>query len=241
MEALATDPSGVEYQFKVDSVLQGWQSSGVFDHTGLGVNTSHTYTVQAHDMTVDHNETDWLPVVTAYTLANAPGAVTIDMVPAPANLNGPACRSLGLKDIALNGNPDSTQIAIKVGSQWLVFNGADIQLGGAAEWHTRAEWLSQNRVRGLTPGTPYTFEAMARNGDGLETSLGPLTTETTNIDGDVNRNARTSVQDIVFVRNAVAGGGDIRTLFAWACDINDSGTATVLDIQDIRDIILGLP
>jgi hypothetical protein len=47
----------------------------------------------------------------------------------------------------------------------------DGTVGVLAVWRTAAAWGSTT-VTGLATGTPYTFAAKARNGDGTETALG---------------------------------------------------------------------
>jgi hypothetical protein len=56
----ATDISGVEYYFTCtigDGNDSGWQASRTYEDTGLSPATGYTYTVKAHDLSVNYRET----------------------------------------------------------------------------------------------------------------------------------------------------------------------------------------
>ena len=164
------------------------------------------------------------------------------------NPTGPAPRSFTILDIALPGDPQTTQIAITTdGSHWLQFvAGADSHVDVYAtaaepEWHTAAEWANL-RLRGLTPNTTYSFQAKTRDGPGGEESgLSDVGSYSTNRDLDVDRSGTVTDTDLALVRDAVLSGMEIgREGKAWATDVNDTRTTTVLDLILIRNRILGI-
>ena len=185
---------------------------------------------------------------------NDPGPLNIDMNVMGAvglNANGPAPKSLGIVSIGANGNLASTLYAPKVGTDpgvgWLHFvnSGAPLNrddvyaTGTEPEWHTAAEWAGK-RLRGLTPGTSYTFYAKAKNATD-ETTLVDVGTYSTNVERDCNRSGGVSVLDLLFTRDAVLSAADIGTTGkAWATDANDSGDTTVLDLMLVRNRVLGI-
>jgi len=72
-----------QIEYRVDADGPGaetpWQTSRDFAFDGLGVNTPHTYAVQARDEL--DNQTAWsTPSVTVYTLANPPDSGTVGTV-----------------------------------------------------------------------------------------------------------------------------------------------------------------
>jgi len=217
----------------------------------LDPNAQYSFRVRAKNG--DGVWTDWTDLGSAYTKPNSPGALTIEMQVmdgASLKLTAPGCRSLSIVSIGLNGNPPGTLIAIKVQSGgWLRFDEFDpvghpkeydVRADGAAEeWHTAAEWAGK-RIRGLAPGTSYTFEAKAKNDDTapLESDLADIGTYSTNKDGDVNRNGSTSILDLIFVRGAVLTGGQLGLHQSWATDVDDSRQVDISDMNPIRLIIL---
>jgi hypothetical protein len=164
------------------------------------------------------------------------------------NPTGPAPRSLTILSIAVPGDPVTTQIAMTIGEgHWLRFvtdanNNVDVYATGAeAEWHTATEWAGK-RIRGLTPGTAYTFQAKTRDGPGgQESELSDAGTYSTNVDRDVDRSGAVTEADLIFVRDAVLSGAELgQAGKAWATDVNDTRTTTVLDLILIRNRILGI-
>jgi len=149
------------------------------------------------------------------------------------NAAGPACRSLGIDSVPLNGNPPDTPMAIRRGdgpaARWLQIVGGDLFATGLAEdWHTALEWAA--RLRGLTPATAYTLYAKA--GAGInETSLSPSGPFDTSIGCDVNRTGAVSGLDYALIKAAI-----IHSVFKWPCDVDDSRT---LDPDDLDDTMSG--
>jgi hypothetical protein len=165
------------------------------------------------------------------------------------NPTGPAPRSLTILSIAAPGDPVTTQIAMTIGEgHWLRFstdtnNNVDVYATGAeAEWRTAAEWAGK-RIRGLTPNTTYTFQGKTRDGPGgQESELSDAGTYSTNVDRDVDRSGTVTEADLIFVRDAVLSGAELgQAGKAWATDVNDTRTTTVLDLILIRNRILGIP
>ena len=229
----------------VDS--SGWVASLDNLFSGLTPNTQYSFQVKAKNG--NDVETAFTPLGTVYTLANTPGTLTIDMDVYP-KLTGPGCHSLTLESIDLNSNPPDTLIAIKVQSNgWLKFVGVgaftDIYTDGVAEeWHTAADWAGK-RIRGLDTNTVYTFEAKAKNDDtpAQETALTVVAAESTNKDGDVNRDSIINVLDLILARGAVFTGGQIGQDYSWCTDVDDLSTrrTDVGDMAYIRSIILNPP
>lgn len=93
-----------------------------------------------------------------WTLANAPSAPTV---------GGGTSSSLDVT-INENGNPASTEFAIRVGESQYVQ--ADGTVGGSAAWATKSTWGTKT-VSGLSAGTEYTFYVKARNGANVETDF----------------------------------------------------------------------
>ena len=98
------------------------------------------------------------------------------------------------------------------------------------------------RIRGLTPGTTYTFQAKTRDGPGgQESELSDVGSYSTNLDLDADRSGTVSDEDLALVREAVLSGAEIGCDGkAWATDVNDTRTTTVLDVVMVRDHILGI-
>jgi len=164
------------------------------------------------------------------------------------NPTGPAPRTLGILRIDMPGNPESDQVAITIGDgKWFRFvtdacgNVDAFPDGAAPDWHTAAEWAGK-RIRGLTPGTTYSFQAKTRADPGApETELIDVGSYSTNADRDVDRSGAVMEADLIFVRDAVLSGAEIgQGGKAWATDVNDTRTTTVLDLILIRNRILGV-
>ncbi|MFC1805744.1 hypothetical protein ACFL09_02035 [Planctomycetota bacterium] len=184
----------------------------------------------------DHQTAVAFPLLAATTATavylSPPGPVDVDMdITAGGLLNpdGPACRSLGIDSVPLNGNPADTPIAIRLGdgptAKWLQIVGGDLSAtGDAEEWRTAAEWAA--RLRGLTPATAYTLYAKA--GAGLnETSLSQAGPFDTSQDCDVNRSGFVNALDWACIKAAILRGG-----LSWPCDVDNS---RLLDSDDLDD------
>ncbi|NHM07171.1 hypothetical protein G4D82_08050 [Flavobacterium sp. CYK-4] len=78
-------------------------------------------------------------------------------------------------DFDISNNPNTTQYAIQINSQYLQANGT---LGATAVWQSAFDWLLLPSphlisVTGLNPNTSYTYSVKARNGANVETAFGP--------------------------------------------------------------------
>ena len=182
---------------------------------------------------------DYQPAVAFTLLSNTtatalylspPGGVVVEMAitkDGKLNPDGPACKSLGIDSVPLNGNPSDTPIAIRLGdgptAKWLELVGGDLfATSDTEDWHTAAEWAA--RLRGLTPATPYTLYAKA--GASLnETSLTPSGPFETSQDCDVNRTGAVSGLDYALIKAAI-----LRGTLSWPCDVNNS---RALDADDL--------
>jgi serine protease len=154
--SLSTPPVSYYFDF-VDSPTggtggadSGWQSSRSYTNTGLQPNHRYGYRVKARDSAATPNETSFSPVVYMYTLANAPGAASF------SNVTSACIRA----NWTANGNPTGTQ-----------YYSENTTAGTNSGWTTNTYWDSC----GLSVGPSYSFQVMARNGDGIgtgSTSLG---------------------------------------------------------------------
>jgi hypothetical protein len=176
-----------------------------------------------------------------------PGPLDVDMeilIVSDLNLNGPACRSLGILGIDPNGNPAGTLYAIQIGdapdSGWLerVNSGPPLNrddvfpTAEAPEWHTAIEWMGI-RLRGLEPETVYTFHARAKLGTS-ESDLTEVGIYDTSKDCDVNRNGRATALDYAHIKQDILTGETIGVDQGWPCDPNDDGLVNVGDLNATR-------
>ena len=194
-------------------------------------------------------QTDGEALLTFTPVANAeavaiyltpPGAGTLDMavtVGGALNPNGPAARSLGIVGVGLNGNPDDTPIAIRLGpgpGGWLeVGKDGDFWPTGATESpFLAAEWAGR-RIRGLPADTDCVFYARAVAPEGRMTSLSEAGTHRTSRLGDVNRSGIATALDYALIRAAI-----LRGTFLWPADIDDNRANDGNDLDLTRDAIL---
>lgn len=162
MEALATSPSGVEYQFKRDGTAGAWvggiwtpgawQPDGTASDTGLGPNTPHAYSVRARDLTIDQHTTDWLDASDqdVHTLAAVPADPFAGSLPLKINVTW-----------SDNGNAAGTvyELQVKEGT------------GAYSDQYTGTDaFYTHTGLMGLEPATLYTFHIRAINGDGIPTA-----------------------------------------------------------------------
>lgn len=78
--AIATDPSGVEYNFACISGGghdSNWQDSPYYEDTGLMHYTEYGYRVIARDKSPNQNETNWAVAAYTYTMSDVGDLVTI--------------------------------------------------------------------------------------------------------------------------------------------------------------------
>ena len=169
-----------------------------------------------------------------------PGALSIDMavmIGGALNPNGPGAPSLGIKGVGLNGNPDDTPIAIRLGpgpGGWLeVGQDGDLWATGATESpFLAAEWGGR-RIRGLTADTECVFHARAVAPGDRMTSLSEAGTYRTNRMGDCNRSGLATALDYALIRAAI-----LRGTFLWPADFDDSRANDSNDLHLTRDALL---
>jgi hypothetical protein len=153
------DSAGAATSTAVYQASSTWAAS--FTATGLSANTAYQFTAVARNG--DNTDAATSTASTAlYTLANAPGAVTVD---------GATISSLDVT-IDTNSNPASTNYAIyesSTGNYVAADNGLDAT---TAVYQTSTEWGTGGvaTVTGLTVNTSYTFSMVARNGDNIDTA-----------------------------------------------------------------------
>ena len=138
---------------------RGFQTGRTFVDFGLAANTNYCYRTRARDNL--SNTTAFSAISCAFTAANVPGAPTVD---------NPFATTLRV-DVAPNGNPASTQFAIRNDTDGYFLNAAGGNNGSTPVWRTDAEWGSVTAT-GVGPSTD--FRVKARNGDSVETAFGPI-------------------------------------------------------------------
>ena len=149
-----------------------WQTNTDFKNLPLEANHQYEYMVQARDSAHYQNQTYYSSIEAAYTLAHPPGSPAVE---------NPATTEI---DVAIdsNGNPAWTEFALYVeeaaGGAGYFLNTTGGYNGPTPSWATAAAWGTVT-ARGLNPGTEYGFRAMARNGDGIETTWSSWAYETT--------------------------------------------------------------
>ncbi|MDO8581970.1 MAG: fibronectin type III domain-containing protein, partial [bacterium] len=195
----------------------GYQASTTWSDPALSVNTQYTYKVKAKDVLA--NESSFTGTQSKYTLANVPGAPTV---------NSPTATTLTVI-IDVNANPAATMFAIQeVGSgNYVQANGAL----GAVEWQTYTTWggAAGVTVTGLSTNTSYTFKVMARNGDFVETALSSGTSAYTAVGAPTNFQATTitatsiALSVATFVNDSVGSAGYRFQITSPAEAVADSG------------------
>lgn len=152
----------------LDSQLSaGGTAVGTFSKplSGLVVNTLYyyrAYAVNSVGTALDSSE------VSFYTLANTPGAPTVDSA---------TSATLNVTIATTDGNPANTVYAIQEtpSGNYVQTSGA---LGAAAVYRTAEAWGTKT-VTGLSSGTTHTFKVKAQNGSGTDTAFGPSAGATT--------------------------------------------------------------
>ncbi|MBN1518190.1 fibronectin type III domain-containing protein [Candidatus Sumerlaeota bacterium] len=169
------------------SITWGWQDNSD-NETGFTIYfTSGTELSWTVADTLTTNTTSWttssLAVNTQYTLGvrafNNMGARycaqgdgwTLALPPVAPTLSNPTPFSLDVTIGAGDGNPAYTKYAVYCDTMglWAQANGT---LGSSKVWQTAANWGTAT-ISGLSGGTLHRIAVMARNGDGIESALGP--------------------------------------------------------------------
>ncbi|MEO6671780.1 MAG: lamin tail domain-containing protein [Ferruginibacter sp.] len=138
-----------------------WQTAatwGTKTVTGLAVNANYSFHAKARNAV--NVETAFGGSASLYTLANTPGAPTV---------NNPTASSLDVT-LTLNGNPGITQFAIQETTTGNYVQ-TDGSLAALFVWQTASNWGTKT-VTGLTASTLYTFQVKARNDNNVETGFG---------------------------------------------------------------------
>ena len=143
------DLSTVEYYFTCVSGGgndSGWQTSPVYNDTGLAAGTSASYTVKARDTSVNNNETQASSAFSASTIAQ-------DTNPPSPNPMTFASTDSTPTTITLTATPATDDSAVEYLFDCVSGDGAD------------SEWQSSNVYvdTGLTPGTSYGYTVRARD------------------------------------------------------------------------------
>lgn len=182
------NPAGTEYSIQVGSnyvqtngalaAAPTWRTDSAWDSdagtagitvnaTGLTANTA--YTVSAYARNADNTATNASASTIRYTLVATPTHSTGDIALMPGNTV-----QMNVSIGTLSGNPPDTQYSIKIGSQYVQADGA---LGATQIYQLNGSWGIPKLVTGLPPGTTYTVQVIAKNGDNITT--GGSSTEST--------------------------------------------------------------
>ena len=142
---LAAGQSGLRLENATAGDVSAWlHDNSLWTSEGLAPNTRYSFRAQARNG--DGQPTGFGPETPIYTQAMVPAAVTI---------SNPATNQLTVT-WSSNGNPTGTQY-------WCVNTVTNANSGWVAGMH----WPNT----GLSPNVKYTYQAKARNGDGVETAL----------------------------------------------------------------------
>ena len=185
----ATDSgSGVaEYYFLQDQDTSEWQAGVSWQDTGLSPNTEYTYQVKAKDQV--GNASAYTAEQSKYTLANIPGAPTLENSSTSAELT-----------INTNSNSTATEYAIAISSDsWVTTD--YVQINNSFDtgiiWQTLANWGSPLTITGLAQDTEYKYKIKARNSDSpqIATDFGAEASGSTNSAPNIVINSVSQAQD----------------------------------------------
>jgi len=147
----ATDVSGVEYYFTCTAGGghdSGWQDSRTYEDTGLVPDTTYTYTVKAHDLSVNYNETD----------ASAGASATTNLTDLTAPTPNPM--SFATAPYATGSNSIKMVAAKATDSSGVEYFFTCTAGGGHnSDWQD----LRTYEDTGLSPATEYTYTVTARD------------------------------------------------------------------------------
>ena len=255
-DAITLDPDGLTVHIQIAAglpddlyriTLDG--TSSLTDLDGNPLDGEFTDTLPSGDITPGG---DFVAEFAVETFA-APGQLAIDTAALELgrlNRDAPGGKSLGIDGLDPNGNPPHRLYAVQIGDDpdagWLCLEDTGeahrgaYALGTEPEWHVAGTWAGI-RVRGLEPGTDYTFRVVAQNAEGVETApvqAGPFETS---VAGDVNVSGLATALDYSYARVAVLTGESLDGTWHWSLDADDSGTLDDADLGIIQAAILGPP
>jgi|APSaa5957512622_1039677.scaffolds.fasta_scaffold17280_2 hypothetical protein len=179
-----SNPSTTEYLINLDGTAlyvqangipggsEVWQTNAIWGAvtvTGASANTQYIFNVKARN--AEDVTTAYTASAAVYTLANVPGAATLSSVTA-TEFN---------VVVAVNSNPADTDFAIYDATTSKYVTAGGLLTSDTAVWQTYAEWGSGSGtdVTGLAPGTTYSIQVKARNGDEVATTLSTAAASTT--------------------------------------------------------------
>ncbi|HVP10129.1 MAG TPA: hypothetical protein VMV94_02965, partial [Phycisphaerae bacterium] len=154
MEALATDPSGVEYYFNATgagSHSRTWAASPTYTDTPLQVNRSYSYKVKARDQSSSHNETSYTDPVSVATFIETPTGLSFGTITDTS--------------IQVHALGTFTRLNQNLSGLYFEVTTLDGTPVGGSQVNTWTQLsLSQTAVAtGLVPGTAYRLRVKARN------------------------------------------------------------------------------
>ena len=210
-----------------------------YDFAGLDPNAQYSFRVRAQKADAS-DESVWVSLGTAYTLAQTPGSLTLVLTAMDGgalNPDGPAPTSLGIDTLDTRSNPSTTEYAIQLGSDpdqgWLrlddsTANPDDLAHGAIdPEWHTLADWQGK-RICDLQPDTEYTLRAMARNHDDVEGDIVVVAAAVrTSKAGDVDRSDLATGLDYAYIKAVILKAPAI---LYWNCDVTGDRVVDAADL-----------
>ncbi len=167
MTATPATPAPVEYKFTLTASTgtggssSPWMTSATYVQTGLQPASSYTYTVKARNANT-LVETQPSAPATANTNAVEPGSVSFSVI---------KNTSATISSIGSNGNPSTTDIAIRLGFTY-IGPGGTIQF--IPYWQPLSAW-DGFKINDLTPQTAYSIRAVSRSQLGATPLFGPET------------------------------------------------------------------
>ncbi|MCX5769304.1 MAG: hypothetical protein NTZ09_03385 [Candidatus Hydrogenedentes bacterium] len=166
---LAAGSSGLCFENLTGITNSGWRhNNDPWPSTELQPNTQYSFTGRSRNG------------AGSATTPAAAAKYTLAAVPAAPVLSNPTTGSVDVEIGSGDGNPTNTEYAVYLdpavaGKNWVQTGGS---LGASPVYQTAPAW-DITTVRGLSDNRLYSFAAKARNGDGIETALGPAAEATT--------------------------------------------------------------
>lgn len=156
---IALDTSGIQFENNVSGATSSWQqNNNSWVSSGLIAATEYGFYARARNG--DGDETADGAVISISTLANPPAVNSIVLI--------------SDTQIQINLNANSNGI----GAEYLIQN---VSNGLNSGWRNNLSWMQS----GLACNTPYTYQARARNPDGIETIIVSVGTINNDCNNDV--------------------------------------------------------
>jgi len=202
------------YEVYIDGVSRGTQTGTSYNHIDPGVNTQHSYKVQALGAGLLSEVSDaanarsaFSDPVDRYALANAPTLTVSNQTPNQGNNN---------LTITPGDNPASTQYLIEVSTD-------------GNNWQTLRDWSTTltHTHTGLSAGTTYYYRVQARNGENVTTGVSPTVTSKINSTPVLTVTTATSYRSAITEYKSFTLSGTVSDQTSGIDGFNDSSQVTV--------------